>query len=1246
MEKIKGLAIDLDLDHMSVDRGLKGLKDRIKSVNAEMRANMSAFDRSDRSVQKYQTRLDGLNKKLEVQKRAVEEARKEYEQMVKEYGHGSKEAEKAAREYNNQAAALNNLERYIEKTKEELQKLEREQRIANSGWTKLGDKLEKASNKLKTASEKMGQVGSTLTNKITKPALGAATALASLALYKGFQRLIGIDTARAKLEALGHDAKNVETIMNNALDAVRGTAYGLDEAATSAASAVAAGIRPGRELHKYLTLVGDAAAIANTDFNEMSSIFNKVQTAGRAYTGELNQLADRGIPIFQWLAKEAGKSAEEVRKMATKGEISAEMFRKAIDKNIGGAAKTIGEKSFAAAMRNIGADIARIGANFLDAGGKGKGFFTTIKPLLVDFRRLLARVEDKSADLGVKFGRSFERMIDKVKDLKRQYDSLSPAQQEFINKVLLIGPAVAVGIGPALQGFSKLTAGVSGVLDITSRLSKAIGIAKSGAGLTAALSALGPGAIAGVAVAGLGAVAVGAYTLYRRAEKAKEVNLDLAESFSNQATQLEESAKTFEKLSEKAKISNAELAELNDLNIRISQSSNPGEIQELQRQYDELAKKSGLSKDELEKLFQANKNLVEQSPDVEKSISEQGNAFVENTDAIYKQIEALRKLSEQSLKGERAKLLEQEAEARQAIIDKTKELEKVEERLSFMYENQEMSKDEISKRVAEINELIKQGNLTEEEAWVLDQQRTDLLNIKNGRIAETVEKLQEELQGIQKNIDAEQEKLDKLDAVNMRMADIYLANVGINEEGEKGLVALDKAIAKNSEELLSLEEKRQKTGELTEEERIRHAELAETVNKQREAKDLIFEELGIYQSLNSLAEHKLSLADTETQKRVESLAKASEIKIEEGNIVKQIQNKNSEIDKSISKLEKEREKQGANKEEINKQIKDLENKKELNEAVIEQILKELGVWEDVKDTINIGTQREKEKGNAVDETKKKLDSQGRQIDINNQKTDVGIKKEEQRTREAGKDVSKNVNVTDKGTIANIDKKASAPKNKTVNLKESGLAALNKLASSTVTKKVSLSASWSNLGTAMSTLASRVGSTLRNVKFWEKGTPPSGHPGGHAIVGERGSELIKLPDGRSFLSPGTHTFIPNLPKGTHVIPHQETKRIIRNAPSYASGTRNWPAALGGSEFARLLALNSRITNGNIVSTTSNNTSDEQLITLLIEQNEHLKKSNELLTALLGKDLDLYKLNRKVDEGLNDLGNRRNAAWGGA
>lgn len=330
-------------------------------------------------------------------------------------------------------------------------------------------------------------VGSTLTKAITAPAVAATTALTGLTLVKGYGRLIGIDTARAKLTALGHDAESVEVIMTSALDSVSGTAYGLDEAATAAASAVAAGIKPGKDLTKYLSLAGDAAAIAGTDFNEMGRIFNLVQTAQRAYTGELNMLADRGIPIYQWLADEAKVSAEEVREMASSGEVSAEMFRKAIDKNIGGAAQTIGEQSFAAALRNIGSDIARIGANFLDAGGEAGGFFSTVKPMLKDFRGVLSSVEDRASELGRKFGESFNRMIERIKALKSWYDGLHPLMQGFVKTLATMSAVAAVTAGPALlllgKGlgfvFTTLPGLIKGFKEITPILKGAVGVFKT-----------------------------------------------------------------------------------------------------------------------------------------------------------------------------------------------------------------------------------------------------------------------------------------------------------------------------------------------------------------------------------------------------------------------------------------------------------------------------------------------------------------------------------------------------------------------------------------------------------------------------------------------------------------------------------------------------------------------------------------------------------------------------------------------
>lgn len=89
MQRIDGLTIELDLETMKVNSGLDDLKSKMTMVNSEMRSNMSAFDRSDRSVAKYETRLTGLNKKLEVQKAITEDARKNYEKMVDTHGEGS-----------------------------------------------------------------------------------------------------------------------------------------------------------------------------------------------------------------------------------------------------------------------------------------------------------------------------------------------------------------------------------------------------------------------------------------------------------------------------------------------------------------------------------------------------------------------------------------------------------------------------------------------------------------------------------------------------------------------------------------------------------------------------------------------------------------------------------------------------------------------------------------------------------------------------------------------------------------------------------------------------------------------------------------------------------------------------------------------------------------------------------------------------------------------------------------------------
>ncbi|QJC97123.1 Phage tail length tape-measure protein [Bacillus mojavensis] len=73
--------------------------------------------------------------------------------------------------------------------------------------------------------------------------------------------------------------------------------------------------------------------------------------------------------------------------------------------------------------------------------------------------------------------------------------------------------------------------------------------------------------------------------------------------------------------------------------------------------------------------------------------------------------------------------------------------------------------------------------------------------------------------------------------------------------------------------------------------------------------------------------------------------------------------------------------------------------------------------------------------------------------------------------------------------------------------------------------------------------------------YAKGTSAGGHPGGPAILGDGGGpELFRTPSGFTGLSPGRDTLF-NLPKGTQVLPHDMTKKLIaQGIPAFKKGTK--------------------------------------------------------------------------------------------
>ena len=352
-------------------------------------------------------------------------------------------------------------------------------------------KLSGFASKAQTIGGGLTSVGNALTNKITKPAMVAGGALAGISLTKGWARMTEIDNAKVKLEAIGLSAKDVSDVSDAALGSVEDTAYGLAEAMTTAASATAAGIDPSTQLQQYLTDVADAAAVAGVDMAEMGGIFNKVATQGKAGNDTLSQMAERGIPIYQWLAEETGHTAEEIFEMASNGEIDLATFQKAVEDHIGGAAKEMGSKTITGAMANLNAAIGRVGAAFLGSADDSSTFAGRLREVLNDAKGFVNSLTPKVEAVGKVFGQVFGAVYDYLKTGKVNFEGMGATAQAIFErmqptidviknmvtwfmdlstqgKVAFV--SIALGIGPALQMVGKLFTAFSSLSGIITRL--------------------------------------------------------------------------------------------------------------------------------------------------------------------------------------------------------------------------------------------------------------------------------------------------------------------------------------------------------------------------------------------------------------------------------------------------------------------------------------------------------------------------------------------------------------------------------------------------------------------------------------------------------------------------------------------------------------------------------------------------------------------------------------------------------
>lgn len=311
--------------------------------------------------------------------------------------------------------------------------------------------------------------------KIGVGAVGTVTgAIVGLAAKGGIDRALNIERAQTKLKALGHDTKSVDGIMSDALKSVKGTAYGLGDAASVAAGLVASGIKQGSELSGVLATVGDVAQVSGRSFSDMGLIFQQVAAKGKLQGDEMLQLMQSGIPVLQYLADHFGITAEEAQKMVSDGKVSFKDFEAAMREHLGGAAQSAGE-SFDGAMANVKAALSRLGETIATPVIKGlTGLFNQGIPLIDDFA---ARAKPALESVGTALGEGLEQAIPATAGA---LELLRAPLQWFLDN----GPAIGTAFAAIATGIATLK--TAAFISSTASMLKDFGAALELAGEVAA----------------------------------------------------------------------------------------------------------------------------------------------------------------------------------------------------------------------------------------------------------------------------------------------------------------------------------------------------------------------------------------------------------------------------------------------------------------------------------------------------------------------------------------------------------------------------------------------------------------------------------------------------------------------------------------------------------------------------------------------------------------------------------------
>jgi len=274
----------------------------------------------------------------------------------------------------------------------------------------LNKQLGRVQREMRSMTGNLAQLGQNMTRAITVPLAG----LGALAVKSAAD----LEKLEASFVSLTGGVDQAAAMMKQLNEFTASTPFQIENVANAARQLIASGTEIG-EVNNQLRFLGDIAATSGVTIEEIAAIFAKVNAKGKVELENLNQLAERGIPIFKALADATGLPADSLGA----GAVSVKQFNEVL-------------KSFAKEGGFAAGAMERLSQT---AAGK--------------FSTALDNLKLAGATLGEEFLPIINKLLDKVVALSQSFAELSPN----VKRSLTTLGGMAGVLGPILYIIPQIT---------------------------------------------------------------------------------------------------------------------------------------------------------------------------------------------------------------------------------------------------------------------------------------------------------------------------------------------------------------------------------------------------------------------------------------------------------------------------------------------------------------------------------------------------------------------------------------------------------------------------------------------------------------------------------------------------------------------------------------------------------------------------------------------------------------------